>query len=932
MDLGTTNSAVAYVDTLEEPWQIRSFAVPQLVAPFQVEPRDTLPSFHYQSAAGELAADALRLPWSKESPEFAVGMMARDHGSLVPGRQISSAKSWLCHTGVDRTADLLPWQGAADVERLSPIEVSARYLRHVREAWDRQFPSFPLAEQDFVLTLPASFDEVARELTIEAAARAGLPRVVLIEEPQAAFYAWIDKHSSNWQELVSPGQKILVCDIGGGTTDFTLIRVRAAAEGKVQFHRVAVGDHLILAGDNLDLALARHLEEKIAKGGQLEARQWDLLVRSARGVKESLLGEKPPEKLTVNLSAGGSRLLGGGLRTEVTRDEVRSLLLDGFFPSVTLEDRPAPRRSGFQEFGLPYAPDPAITKYLAKFLTDHRHVAVDDEERAAQDAAAGDHDPARPDVVLFNGGVFESPEIRRRLIEVLEKWFRRPGRDANWTPLVLENERLDLAVARGAAYYGMVRRGVGVRIAAELARTYYLGIEGAEPMAVCLVPAKAQPGEDIDLPDRRFHLLVATPVDFPLYSSSVRLVDRPGDVVPVDREQLTPLAPIRTVLRTRKRGEAQQVEVTLHARLTEIGTVELWCSEVGSDRSWRLQFDVRAATQTDLEAHGGAAETAGFLEESVAAEVRRVIERTFGEGGKDPPAQIAKQLAAVLEMDRWDWPPSLLRQIWQELMDSEGGRRRSPEHEARWLNLLGFSLRPGYGLAVDDWRVATTWRTLTGKMAFGTPQSRTEWWILWRRIAGGLTSGQQRALADPLLGPLRAMHRKLTSGKGGATDIAMNPQESIEVWRLLGSLELLPVTGKIELGNLIVDLLPRKKLESLRPALIWALGRIGARVPVYGPLNAVVPAEVADEWLGKLLTSAGSHAAESLAVMQLARRTDDRYRDLREARRQEVIRWMSSVSAPEHLIDLVRKSGQLDSEEAGRVVGEALPKGLRVVG
>jgi molecular chaperone DnaK (HSP70) len=401
IDLGTTNSAMAFVDTAVEPWRVETFAIPQLVAPGQVEAREVLPSFHYQPAAGVLPPGSLRLPWQRGRAEadadFAVGFFARDHGTLVPGRLIASAKSWLCHPGVDRTADLLPWQGAEDVDRLSPVEVSARYLGHLREAWDNRFADAPLAEQDVVLTLPASFDEVARELTIKAAARAGLPRVVLIEEPQAAFYAWIDAHAADWDRRVSPGQRILVCDIGGGTSDFTLIRVRQTAGGesdasgernKVQFHRVAVGDHLILGGDNLDLALAQHLERRLKGDGNLEQRQWSMLVRLCRHVKEALLGPAAPEKMTISLPSAGSKLIGGALQFEVTRDEAQQVLVDGFFPFVALDVKPQARQSGFQEFGLPYAPDPAVTRYLAAFLIAHQHAGDEQSSKHAPHAVA----------------------------------------------------------------------------------------------------------------------------------------------------------------------------------------------------------------------------------------------------------------------------------------------------------------------------------------------------------------------------------------------------------------------------------------------------------------------------------------------------------------------------------------------------------------
>ena len=744
IDLGTTNSAVGYVDTAEKLWTDRTFEIPQLVAPGEIEARETLPSFHYETAPGELPADSLALPWGAKDRKFAVGFFARDHGVSMPGRLIASAKSWLCHSGVDRTAELLPWHGAPDVERLSPVEASSRYLAHISEAWDFRFPEHPLAEQDVVLTLPASFDEVARELTVKAAKLAGLPRVVLIEEPQAAFYAWIHDQGDQWDHLVQPGLKILVCDIGGGTSDFTLIRVRRGEGGKVQFLRVAVGEHLILGGDNLDLAVAHHLEQKLTRGGKLEPRQWAVLVRSCRHVKEALLSSNPPERLAVNLPGTGSRLIGGGLQIEVTRDEVQQLLLEGFLPRVALEDKPISRRSGFQEFGLPFAPDAAMTRYLASFLTAHRHVAIGDEPPAAPD-----HDPARPDLVLFNGGLVASPVLRARLLEVLASWFAE-SQAQPWNPNVLANERLDLAVAHGAAYYGMVRRGVGIRIAAGLARTYYIGAESAErneATAVCLLPAGIEAGQEVNLADRPFELLIRHPVEFPLYVSSTRLTDRPGELLAVDPEQMTSLPPIRTVLEAQKKGASESLVVNLHARLTEIGTLDLWCSEAQGPRTWRLQFDVRAATETDRAGHLGAGEAEGVIDESLVNDCRRLIHAAFSaDAGASTikPESLVKQLEERTELRRRDWPMSLLRNFWEALVEMEPGRRRSAEHETRWLYLFGFSLRPGYGLAVDDWRVAQTWRLLQGKRIHHTPACRVEWLILWRRIAGGLSAGQPR--------------------------------------------------------------------------------------------------------------------------------------------------------------------------------------------
>ncbi len=924
IDLGTTNSAMTFVDTAADAWKVRTFSVPQLVSPGQVESRENLPSFHYESAAGEFPPGALDLPWQKGQAS-AVGVFAREQGRLVPGRVIDSAKSWLCHAGVDRTQELLPWHGAADVARLSPVEVSSRYLAHLRAAWDQRFSQHPLAEQDIVLTLPASFDEVARELTIQAARQAGLPRVVLIEEPQAAFYAWIDAHKGTWEDLVAPGQKILICDIGGGTSDFTLIRVRRGEGDKIQFHRVAVGEHLILGGDNLDLAIAHHLEKKLQGDGKLEPRQWSVLVQACRHVKETLLGTNAPDRLTVNLPGSGSRLIGGGLQVEVTRDEALEVLLEGFLPRAGLDDKPQTRRSGFQEFGLPYAADAAITRYLAAFLAAHRHVTVGDEELPT------DHDPARPDIVLFNGGFFASEVLRRRLLEVLSSWFTTPA-EPDWQPVILRNDRLDLAVAQGASYYGMVRRGEGVRIAAGLARTYYIGIAGTDNQALCLMPASAEPGQDVEITAQKFSLRVSEPIEFPLFVSSTRLTDRAGELIPIDPEQMRALPPLRTVLKTRKKNLAERVSIFLNARLTEIGTLELWCREAEGNRSWRLQFDIRSATQTDIAAHESAAEREGVLDEEAWNETLAIIEGVFGKSGKDKPSALAKRIAKAIELGRSDWPSSLLRNIWEALMDREDGRRKSADHEARWLNLLGFSLRPGYGLALDDWRVAETWKALNGKLVHGVPNCRAEWWILWRRIGGGLASGQQIALASPLLAPIRQMHKQMTTGRGkGGAGLSSNTHEQAEIWRMLGSFERLGVGGKLELGGMILDLYSRPKLEAVRSAMIWAIGRLGNRKPLYGPLNGVIPAHEAEAWADRLMEDNFDDPMVPLAIMQIARRTGDRFRDVSDKTRHRILAWLDRHEAPAHFQSLIENVGTLEAEEQTLIFGESLPQGLQIL-
>ncbi len=900
IDLGTTNSALAFVDTAAGPdAPVQVLPVPQLVAPGETEARDTLPSFHYEPAPGQFDADAWRLPWNGPGDPpaaFVVGVLARERGADQPGRLIVSAKSWLSHAGVDRTADLLPWHGAPDVKKLPPAEVSARYLAHLRAAWDARWPGHPLAAQEVTVTIPASFDEVARELTAAAARRAGLGRVVLLEEPQAAFYAWMGGKSE--PTFLAPGELILVCDIGGGTTDLTLIEARQAG-----FHRLAVGDHLILGGDNLDLALAHHVEARL--GPLLESRAWSVLIRRCQQAKETLLSDDAPATLTLSLpAASGARLIGGARQVELGREEVRTLLVDGFLPKIRPDERPAGRShaSGFQEFGLPYAPDPGISRYLAAFLAAH---------------GPGDGSLARPDAVLFNGGFFASPVLRARLLEVLASWF---GGSA---PRVLANDRPDLAVARGAVRFGLARRGVGARIGGGLARAYYLGVQdhAGQPRAMCLAPAGLEAGTEVALAGHTFTLRVRQPAEFPLSVSSTRTGDRPGDVIDPDPTQLTTLPPLRTALRAKPGPEGgDTVPVTLHARLSEIGTLEVWCAEAGGrGREWRLPFDVRAAAPG---APGAPGAPTVIVEEETIRQGRAMIRAAFTTGDAGTVESLVKRLETVLGAGRWEWPPSLLRAFWEETLDAEPSRARSPTHEARWLNLLGFCLRPGYGYAVDDWRAGQTWRLFERKITHGRNElCRAEWWILWRRIAGGLSGGQQRALAAPILAEWRKVHARVGS------------HEAAETWRLLGSLEWLDAAAKSELGGVALAWLAEVDGRGSGPAraLVWALGRLGARVPLYGPLNTLPPAGSVEPWLDRLM-AARSAADEdtAFAAVQMARRTGDRFRDVSAETRARVVAWLEDAPAPAHLVELVRTGGELQARERNEAFGERLPYGLQL--
>jgi molecular chaperone DnaK (HSP70) len=962
IDLGTTNCAAAYVDTRANvatgDWRVETFLIPQWVDWGQVERRTTLPSFHYELPPSQSDSLSGGLPWETgagESPtvgggsqpgRFAVGTLARDAGMRRPGRRIASAKSWLSHDGVDRSAPLLPWQGDPDVGRHSPVEISARYLGHIRKAWDAAHPDDPLDQQDVVITLPASFDEVARELTVAAARAAGLPRVFLIEEPQAAFYAWINRHRDDWHTRVSPGQMILVCDIGGGTTDFTLIRVRPAGDdsagdrptgdvgnggGQVQFHRVAVGKHLILGGDNLDLALARFAESKLTAGpsektpagtsppgdqSPLAPRDWDRMIQAARVAKETMLDDQRPESFTLTIASESAKLIAAARSVVVTAEEIDQVLVDGFFPVVSADARPEAAQSGFREFGLPYASDPAITRHLAEFLASHARSGLE----------SGDVTSAvRPDWVLFNGGVMSAGRLRKRLIDSVVNWF---GGSDGWAPVPLDADQLDLAVAHGAAYFGMVRRGFGVRIAANLGRSYFLQVSDSPPETICLVPGSAQSGQRF-APQRSLELQLGEPVQFPLWVSSTRLADAPGDLVAIDRGELSPLPPIRTVLNRGKQKSNRTIHVRMESELSEIGTLGLFCAEADSGKRWRLEFDIRSTLQTDREAHLGAGESFGIVDSDVLAAcdavIRKAFDRQSGASAKSGPGSLAKRLKEATGIDRTQWPPSLLRGIWQSLMTFSDGRRLSAAHETAWLSLTGYCLRPGYGMAVDDWRVGEVWRSVHGKLAFAAAGSRTESLILWRRIAGGMTAGQQEQLVAPLVGTLAG--KPSPGGKSPRPE----PHEAAEIWRMVGALEHIAASTKAVLTTAAISELRGKRSEPYRDAILWACGRLASRRPVYGPLNTVIAADRAEPIIDELLDDTNHLAIRQLAAMQIAQRTEDRYRDLATATRQRVADWLERTGAPARYIAAVREGGQSASEDAAAIFGESLPLGIRLV-
>ncbi len=601
IDLGTTHCVVAYTGAApleDENPEIEIFSIYQLTGPGEGKAQPLLPSFLFLPGPHDVPDKGLALPWAPDKSDLAVGRFARDRGAELPQRLVSSTKSWLCHTGVNRTEAILPWDGPEDGDKISPVDASARLLEHLKEAWNHEMasgdPEACMEAQDIYLTVPASFDAVARELTVQAARAAGLEHFTLLEEPQAAFYSWIESCGDLWREQIKVGELILVCDAGGGTTDFSLIQV-TEEEGELGLRRVAVGEHLLLGGDNMDLALAYAVQVKLAaKKHKLDAWQFRGLWHSCRTAKENLFG-KTGEKTDIKpepvvVLGRGSSLIGGTLRTELTRPECESILLDGFFPLCPASDHPEEKpRVGMREMGLPYVADPAVTRHLARFL--------DRQPRPGEDAP----DPF-PSTVLFNGGVMKSPVIRERLLEVLRNW--KGGEELRELPSL----DLDLAVARGAAYYGLARRDRGIRIRAGTAHAYYVGVESAMPAvpgvptplkALCTAPFGMEEGSEAEIRGNEFGLVVGEPAVFHLLSSTVRRQDEAGEMVDDWSGEIEEVTTMEAHLSAAETDDGEtMIPVWIQSRVTEVGTLEVWCvSRDDEKRRWKLEFNLREREQ-----------------------------------------------------------------------------------------------------------------------------------------------------------------------------------------------------------------------------------------------------------------------------------------------------------------------------------------------
>ncbi|MEZ5785301.1 MAG: Hsp70 family protein [Xanthobacteraceae bacterium] len=918
IDLGTSNSVLAFAPLAGADLS-EVLAVPQWDTPSTVIDHPTVPSFLYRPEEAVAAQIRERVPGSSE---WLVGRLAQRKASETPGRVVQSAKSWLCHHAADRLAQFLPWGSdeLAQQEKISPVAASALILGYLRAAWDLRFAAQGCAfdDQDVTITVPASFDAAAQRLTLAAAQEAGFPdHVRLIEEPQAAFTCWLEQNQvgteNPWSALPpSPtrAQHVLVIDIGGGTSDFSLFELNRNDDGgEPAISRVAVSDHILLGGDNIDLAIAHLCERRLATGsGGLAGGQWDHLVAACRSLKEKVLGSDgaPDETFTVSLPGRGSSLLAGAQSAQVTRAELEGLVLDGFFPACKLTDRPRRALGAIKEFGLPYAFDGAITRHLAAFLNERPPV----------------------DAVLFNGGSLRPARLRAKLREQIRAW-------QGHLPHVLENVQFDYAVALGAARFGRQLRHGRERIEAGAARAVFLeaqakgtdgGLQSPRRSFVCILPHGAAPNQSYEVADLGLKLRVNRLVRFQVYTSTRHESAKAGDMIAELTEvfhALPPLETIATVPPSAGGESAPTIPVAIDAEVNELGLLQVWCRSLdpGLQQTWPLEFNLRphegdAAAPAPQPASSPA--EPGVAPEVLAAARQRIVTaftQPLGKREKMTAQRLLLSLEQTLARPKGEWDGILLRDLWSSLEANETKRDRSADHEEAWLVLAGFLLRPGFGVPMDDLRIDALWHILSGGLRFPGKRSKPQEYILWRRVAGGLSRERQEAL-------LAAEKDRLYAQKNVAPELI----------RMAGSFERLDHAVKAELIERFIDTTVQLASQQKHSApYLAALGLLLNRTPFYtGPESVPPPAlvEKAYDAFRRFDWTHPEFAEVQVLFLRAARAVDDRSLDLPRSLREKIASKLEKAGVASAKTNRLRHAVPVERAERLSLYGEALPPGL----
>lgn len=905
IDLGTTNCAMAFVPLDGELSQSEMFPIPQWESLTTLSESLTLPSFLYLPRENEAAQ---MLGKNFVGREWIAGRFARRQAAESPGRVTHSAKSWLCHHAVDRNAPFLPWRSdEIPVEkRISPIQASALLLEYMRGAWDARFArqGADFLHQEITITVPASFDAVAQRLTLDAASQAGFTgNVRLLEEPQAAFYRWLEEHASpDALQLAETGAShVLVVDIGGGTSDFSLFEVSRKSESSLpHIKRVAVSDHLLLGGDNIDLALAHHIEPRLASQA-LSATQWNFLVARCRDLKEHCLsGSQQTEDFAVSVPSQGSSLLSQTLTARIHRTEVESIVLDGFFPECDLDDRPSRTQAGLREWALPYAADSAITRYLADFLRGRPRV----------------------DAILFNGGSLHPEALRRRLQLQVAKW--QPGTELQ----ILDNAEPDLAVARGAARFGSLVHRRAERIEAGAARAVYLEVhrqgtsDDEKSALVCILPRNAAAEEEFKIAQPGLELRLNHRVRFQPYYSTRHDADRPGTLVPWNETDFHRLPPLQTTARLADpqiRGKSDRLPVTLTARMNELGLLQVACQSADPrvKQSWPLEFNLRQ-NQPGEDGAGDAVPLSTGVEsaklEAARARISSLFSRPLDKRDKLSATNLLKSLEQILGTPKSNWNWVLIRELWQILHEQIEDRAKSVEHEETWLILAGFFLRPGFGADGDNLRIDQLWRIKTDGLAFPGKRVQLQEYILWRRVAGGLNGARQETILTPEI-------PKLTQ-KGSAPELI----------RLAGSLERIPQMTKITLAEHFIDCARdlAEKQQHCSPYLV-SLGLLLNRTPLYAGMEDVIGPEQVEKAYEALchLDWAEPELMETQALfLRAARVINDSKLDLPRSLRERIASKLEKSGAAPLKIERIRRFVPVERADRASLFGESLPPGL----
>jgi molecular chaperone DnaK (HSP70) len=923
IDLGTSNCALSYLDSKDPTASTQVFKIPQYASLDTVSEATSLPSFCYylsELEATMLGGDVVN-EWDQRR---VVGLLARDHAGSDPARTVRSAKSWLCHAGIDRERKLLPWKSdvIADADKCSPVEASAAFLDYLRFAWNQTIGAedkqSQFDRQDIVITVPASFDTVAQRLTLDAAEQAHYPKNTrLLEEPQAAFYAWLEAHgeSSDWDRSlgeIGVGPKVVcVCDIGGGTSDFSLFEMSLVpGETLPHVRRIAVSNHILLGGDNIDLALAHLAETKLPANTTLSTSAWSQLGVQCRDLKERVLSStgSDEECFTIALAGSGGSLFESVQTVTLTRGEIMSLVLEGFFPVCTADAQPDQSASGLREIGLPYAQDSAITHHLADFIRGRK-----------------------VDALLFNGGSLASEVVRERLADQLALW--QEGK----RPAILANESLDLAVARGAAWYQ-----------ASLARTHVATIEGGSGhsfyLEVTYTPKRSKKkkrgqqtetrlvcvlaqGSPIESPTRitslNLELKVNQPVQFQAYTSTCREADRGGDLVVQNEHDFQKLPTMQTMAQLPvgvPAPEGGEVAIELEAHLNSLGILRVNCVSVrriqGENRVWRLEFNLRQSEREQGEHSSSQLLDTGISSEALLA-AKALIEATFDAGQNQPAAKLLKELERISHLNRREWNVPLIRELWQTHTQYLTRRDISPEHELAWLNAAGYFLRPGYGHVLDPYFIRTLWTIYELDLAHANNKAnREQYFLLWRRVAGGLDAEQQETLYADWI-----------------DKVLQDSKQSYEPARMLGAFEHLSVEKRIQLAQHFTQSILNRSTTYCDHS-IWALGRVLNRVPLYGGEQAILPAhQVAKSFepLEALDWSADNLRNLRQLFVQAARIVNNRDHDVPEDLRERILAKVIQSGARESQVEPLRKFTPIDAKDIQLLFGESLPVGLRAL-